>query len=228
MGIRYLTAEEIKKEKGEVSKAMGKMAEFLVSGDVQRRIRPKAHNEAQLLDVGCSTGHLVEIAHKLGFAKENIHALDIDNYLHDQSFAKNLQIIDLNKESIPHSDEKFDVITSIFVMEHVENPFHFLRECARVLKKDGVFLLAVPNGNSWFDKLSFMMTGGMRAYRESNNHITFLLDPIFNKTALTLFSLEEMVYGKAFIPHLRPKRINGYLPRCRWLSYSKMYVLKKK
>lgn len=39
---------------------------------------------------------------------------------------------------------------------------------------------------------------------------------------------EEMVYGKAFIPYLHPKRINGWLPRCRQLSYSKMYILKKK
>lgn len=228
MGIRYLTADEIKKEKQKVSQGMGKRAEFLVSGDIQRVISEKATNEARLLDIGCSTGHLVETANAIGFKKENIHTIDIDNYLHDQSFAHNLKIVDLNKDRIPHDDETFDVISCIFVMEHLENPFHFLRECARVLKNDGVFLLAVPSGNSWFDKLSFMFRGKMRAYREGNNHITFLMDSIFTKTALQLFSLQEMVYGKAFVPHLRPKRINGWLPRCRALSYSKMYILKKK
>lgn len=41
-------------------------------------------------------------------------------------------------------DESVDVINAIELFEHVENPEKGLKECYRVLKKDGVMILSVP------------------------------------------------------------------------------------
>ena len=42
------------------------------------------------------------------------------------------------------SDRSFDVVVAMMVLEHVFDPFHFVGECARVLKKDGKLFLNVP------------------------------------------------------------------------------------
>ncbi len=41
-------------------------------------------------------------------------------------------------------DETIDVVNAIELFEHVENPEKGLRECYRVLKKDGIMFLSVP------------------------------------------------------------------------------------
>ena len=45
------------------------------------------------------------------------------------------------------SDEEFDIVVSVEVLEHVERDGRFLDEVARVLKPGGVFLMTTPNGD---------------------------------------------------------------------------------
>jgi len=42
-------------------------------------------------------------------------------------------------------DESYDVITLYHVLEHMHDPASVLRECSRVLKKQGLLVIAVPN-----------------------------------------------------------------------------------
>lgn len=50
---------------------------------------------------------------------------------------------------LPFMDEQFEVVSLYEVLEHVENPFGVIRETWRVLKRDGVFRLSVPNQYFW-------------------------------------------------------------------------------
>ncbi|GAH32487.1 unnamed protein product, partial [marine sediment metagenome] len=56
----------------------------------------------------------------------------------------NLKICDLNLPW-PYPSEWADIILSVEVIEHLENPWHHFREVKRVLKPEGVLILAVPN-----------------------------------------------------------------------------------
>lgn len=48
-------------------------------------------------------------------------------------------------EALPFPDESFDVVTSVMVLEHVENPLTYLREAYRVLKPGAHLYLACEN-----------------------------------------------------------------------------------
>ena len=48
---------------------------------------------------------------------------------------------------MPFKDNTFDLITSLGVIEHFENPFPLLEEMRRVLKPEGILFLQVPNRN---------------------------------------------------------------------------------
>ena len=57
----------------------------------------------------------------------------------------NLIIHNLNHEPWPFETRYADVMLAIDVIEHLENPWLFLRECKRILKPGGVLILTTPN-----------------------------------------------------------------------------------
>lgn len=48
-------------------------------------------------------------------------------------------------EGLPYPDRSFDVVVSVEVWEHVENPYRLLREVRRVLRPGGRFVFTTPN-----------------------------------------------------------------------------------
>lgn len=55
---------------------------------------------------------------------------------------------DFNKFPYNFPDEDLDMIISSEVIEHLNNPLRFLKECKRILKDDGQILLTTPNAIS--------------------------------------------------------------------------------
>ncbi len=227
MGVQYFTGEEINNNKSGIKKVMGKIPDFIESGEIQKILEQQASKSATLLDVGCSTGNLFHLAQEAGYVKDNLWGVDIDDYRVDTA-TTNLKICDVNKEKFPFDDGSFDVVTAVYVVEHLENPFHFFRECCRVLKKGGLCVVAIPSGNSIFDKINFVVNGGLLSYHEKNNHISFMLDSVYTKTVRALFDEIAVEYGRVWIPGIRPKWLYSWLPRNRFFSYTKMWVLRKK
>lgn len=66
--------------------------------------------------------------------------------------------VDLNGRW-PFEDGSFDGVHLQEVFEHLENPAHTVRECARVLKPDGVLVLSTPNVLNAASRLRFFLSG---------------------------------------------------------------------
>jgi len=48
-------------------------------------------------------------------------------------------------DRLPFADVSFDVVYAIEVLEHLQNPYSFIREAFRVLKPNGKVIISVPN-----------------------------------------------------------------------------------
>lgn len=87
--------------------------------------------------------------------------------------------MDLNFDFHDNLGEKFDLIVSMEIIEHLQNPRHFILECLGLLKKDAYLLLTSPNNESWYSRMKFMHRGRFLWFSEddyiSSGHIT----PIF-------------------------------------------------
>ncbi len=56
-----------------------------------------------------------------------------------------VKLCDLNSDAVPYKDGTFDRVICRQVLTHLYNPVHALSEFHRVLKKQGVLYLTVPN-----------------------------------------------------------------------------------
>lgn len=92
----------------------------------------------------------------------------------------------------PVSDQSVDFAFGLEVIEHLENPRHFFREIARVLKVGGHAFVSTPNNHSWGSKLTFVLRGQHRKFQEPSYpaHIMPLLlcdlERICSETGLIL------------------------------------------
>src|SRR5438128_1471300 len=96
-----------------------------------------------IADVGTGQGALaVELA-RLGF---DVYACDADVNAFRAGGVERIGFAaaDLNGR-FPYPDERFDVVCAVEIIEHLENPRHFLRECQRTLKRGGLMVVTTPN-----------------------------------------------------------------------------------
>lgn len=96
--------------------------------------------KGKLLDAPAGTGIISQKLKEAGF---DVVAADINpHYFSIQGIP--CKKADLNLD-LPFEDGAFDFVLCSNGIEHLENPFHFVRECFRVLKGKGKLLITTPN-----------------------------------------------------------------------------------
>lgn len=68
----------------------------------------------------------------------------------DDTFIFNVTKLNIEKDKLPYHDESFDLILFCEVMEHLlYDPVFALYELGRVLKKNGILAISMPNAICW-------------------------------------------------------------------------------
>lgn len=105
----------------------------------------------RLLDVSCGEGVFLGVARRAG-----LEAVGVDFSLVAVRKARlvSSQAALANAQRLPFADNSFDYVTNIGSLEHYFDPVEGAREMARVLRRDGVAIILLPNafgifGNIW-------------------------------------------------------------------------------
>jgi SAM-dependent methyltransferase len=140
------------------------------------------------LDLGAWSGALAERLSAAGF---QVTAADLDN-----NFELNSEFVQVNFDD-PDFDRKFsskfDVITSVEVIEHLENPAGFLRTIQRLLTQDGIAILTTPNVENVPARLKFLVRGEVRTMdKTAPEHITPIHLDLFTRQIVPRTGLKLM------------------------------------
>jgi 2-polyprenyl-3-methyl-5-hydroxy-6-metoxy-1,4-benzoquinol methylase len=98
-----------------------------------------------ILDVGCSTGHMIEVLSKR-FGANRVHGADI----HLDSVERNRRVFDQNQFHHIHNGffneyaGRFNAVTLMHVLEHVDHPVQVLKEAKLLLSDEGILVVSVP------------------------------------------------------------------------------------
>lgn len=106
---------------------------------------------------------------------------DYENQLTYEQVDEKIQL-DLNY-SFAHAieGEKFDIILAIEIIEHLNNPWLFVKELYQLVENDGLIYISTPNSTSLLDKLSYVVGShpfyfGEKGYYHSGGHISIVED----------------------------------------------------
>lgn len=105
----------------------------------------------QLLDIGSATGALLE---KLQHRGWNVSGIEISTPQSEYARQKRkLDIIGVPLEKAGIGSESFSIVLASHLIEHLNDPFLFIREVHRILKPGGYFFVTTPNIGGFQSKL---------------------------------------------------------------------------
>ncbi len=103
----------------------------------------------EILDIGCGGGLLCEPLKRLGATVTGIDAsknnVEVAK-LHAKKMNLNIKYIHGSPEKL-NIKKKFDIILNMEVVEHVINLNSFIKNCSRLIRKDGIMFVATINKN---------------------------------------------------------------------------------
>lgn len=138
-------------------------------GMLRTLILSESGTGARLLDIGCSSGALLQSAMTHGFGAEGVEPA-----AQAAEFAKStgLKVFHGYLEEARFPASSFDAVTLMEVIEHLPDPRALLREVWRILKPNGVLVVGTGNGASWTVRLVGARWGYFQV-AEHGGHISF-------------------------------------------------------
>jgi|SaaInlV_110m_DNA_1040235.scaffolds.fasta_scaffold10198_2 2-polyprenyl-3-methyl-5-hydroxy-6-metoxy-1,4-benzoquinol methylase len=104
--------------------------------------------KTSLLDVGCSYGHMVYCAAKRGYISSGI---DLDP--ESVSYGSKKIGLNLSVKNIYDVKDRFDIITSWMLLEHVLRPNDFIQAIYDKLNDGGIYSGSIPNAGGFYAKI---------------------------------------------------------------------------
>lgn len=106
----------------------------------------------RVLDIGCGNGYVLSRYARHGAAVAGIDLTETALELSRRRFALEGLAGEFRRtdgNSIPYPDASFDIVCSMGVLHHIEDPRPMLREAARVLRPGGELILMLYHRDSW-------------------------------------------------------------------------------
>jgi 2-polyprenyl-3-methyl-5-hydroxy-6-metoxy-1,4-benzoquinol methylase len=161
------------------------------------KITEKIRNDkkGKVLDIGCCTGGLLAEARIRGW-----DVFGLDPSLWACQTAKRFHSLDIHNgttDNFKNKSVRFDAITLLDVLEHVDNPKKLMLQINSLLKNDGVFCIVTPDFGSITARLLGLKWWGIRlahlSYFRKQDLVRLIQDTGFRiikqKTYIRYFSL---------------------------------------
>jgi methionine biosynthesis protein MetW len=156
--------------------------------------------KGKLLDVGCGDGAITRmIAHEKELELYGIDVSD-ENLKTAQKHGIKTKKVDLNSKELPFPDGYFDYVFAGEVVEHIFDSENIVSEFNRILKKDGILVLSVPNIAAWYNR-GLLLLGYLPYWVEAGTKKSYgtpFGSPYGHVKAFTRRAITELLQDKNF------------------------------
>jgi SAM-dependent methyltransferase len=153
--------------------------------------RHYAGGAGRALELGAGSGALAERLQEAGF-----HVLATD--IGAPAFRGRTEFVQLNLDChdfFQNLPERYDLVTSVEVIEHLASPIAFLTGVKALLNQGGVAIITTPNVENLPARLKFILTGRIRAMdAAAPEHITPIFYDLFVRQYLPKAGLRLVAY----------------------------------
>jgi SAM-dependent methyltransferase len=102
-----------------------------------------------VLDVACGVGYgTAELARVAARVVGGDRDAETIAYARRRYARPNVEFLTLDATALPFDDGSFDVVCSFETIEHLDDPEQLVAEAARVLRRDGVFVVSTPQSET--------------------------------------------------------------------------------
>lgn len=147
-------------------------------GETAKRFVPPG---ASILDIGAGSGamsaRLMDLGYKISsvdIVKENFRLIDKVPFFQ----------ADLNSDFSKTINQPFNALCAVEIIEHLENPRHFLRQCYQLIQPGGHLIVSTPNIGSPGSQAFFLRSGYFQWFSD-NDYV--------KQGHLTPISMTEMI-----------------------------------
>ncbi|MEM2131444.1 MAG: class I SAM-dependent methyltransferase [Candidatus Woesearchaeota archaeon] len=181
----------------------------------------KTKEKIKLLDIGVGNREKTKRYVELGF---EVYGVDVHL---EEGIDLDIEIkfIDINKDNFPFQNNFFDVVVCTEVFEHLEDYHNSLKEISRIIKKNGLLIVSMPNVSSLLQRINFLFKAEFRKFEmppEKYGHINPI--PLYilkNRIETFGFKIIKISYIRNIIPILRIKTFSSILFSDGLIVYAK-------
>jgi len=179
----------------------------------------------KILDIGCGRGTLLKILKRMGCECYGFERVGFPSNGPD----RDIHFYSGNLIDISFAEGFFDSVIIWHVLEHIDDPISILQETARILRPDGILVIAVPNFGSLqariFRESWFHLDLPRHRYHFTPNTLLSCLNKAgFNVIHRHTFSIEQNPFGfiqslyNKIIPITEPNRFYSLLKNMKGTS----------
>ncbi len=172
----------------------------------EKRKAKSEEGEATILDIGCGTGEFLNL-----FKANNWNVFGIEPNKAAREHAINKKGLEVFDEAYidKFSEKQFDVITMWHVLEHVSDLKAQINNIKRVLKDEGLLIIAVPNSDSFDAQLYRQYWAAYDVPRHLYHFTKKSVNELLEKNDFELLKILPMKFDAFYISLLSEKYKTG-------------------
>lgn len=100
----------------------------------------KKKHDLKIVDIGCGAGGMIDLLGYYG----TVTGVDKNKHIVHHNKKNGRKVYCGNLDKLNFSDNSFELVTLLEVLEHVNDDMKGLKEVYRILKPEGIFFISVP------------------------------------------------------------------------------------
>ncbi len=207
---KYYQSEDYISHSNTKKGIFNKLYQYIRNITIDQKLSVISHyvSRGTLLDIGCGTGEFLNYCNSKGWETIGIEPGTearnnaIKNYslaVHEESYINTIE------------NDSFDVITLWHVLEHVHELNNRVGELARIIKDNGILIIAVPNHTSYDANKYKEFWAAYDLPRHLYHFSPKTITQLFKKNQLDLIKILPMKFDSYYVSMLSEKYKTGKL-----------------